>query len=85
LRLHCLKTKDNKKVDFLVVREETPALLIEVKWADQGVSRNFSIFETHFPGIEKIQIAGDLRREKTYPHATALRSAHNRLAGFSSA
>jgi len=83
LRLHCLKTKDNKEIDFLVVRDETPALLIEVKWADQGVSPNFSIFEKHFPGIEKIQIVGELKREKTYPDGTAIRNAHNWLAGFS--
>jgi len=83
LRLHYLKTKDNKEIDFLVVRDETPALLIEVKWADQGVSPNFSIFEKHFPEIEKIQIVGELKREKTYPDGTAIRSAHNWLAGFS--
>ena len=83
LRLHYLRTKDNREIDFLVVRDETPAMLIEVKWADQEKSPNFSKFEKHFAGIEKVQIVGDLRREKTYPDGTAVRGVHNWLAGFS--
>jgi hypothetical protein len=57
--------------------------MIEVKWADNTPSPNFSIFSKYFPGIKKIQIVNDLNREKTYPDGTEIRSAHNWLANFS--
>jgi len=82
-QLYYLKTKDNKEIDFLVMRDETPSLLIEVKWAEAVVSHNFSVFSKYFPGIRKVQIVGDLKREKTYPDGTEIRSAHNWLADFS--
>lgn len=82
-QIYYLKTKDNKEIDFLVIRDEAPSLLIEVKWAEAAVSPNFSIFSKYFPGIKKIQIVGDLKREKTYPDGTEIRSAHNWLADFS--
>ncbi len=81
--LHYLKTKDNKEIDFLVTRNESPTLLIEVKWADQKMSPNFSMFKRYFPEIQKIQLVGDLKREKTYPDGTEIRRASNWLANFS--
>jgi len=57
--------------------------MIEVKCADNTLSRNFSIFGKYFPGIKKIQIVKDLNREKTYPDGTEIRSAHNWLANLS--
>jgi len=81
--LFYLKTKDNKEIDFLVIRDEAPVLMIEVKWADNTLNPNFSIFSKHFPNIKKIQIVGKLKREKTYPDGTEIRSAHNWLANFS--
>ena len=82
-QIYYLKTKDNREIDFFVIRDEAPFLMIEVKWADNTLSRNFSIFSKYFPGIKKIQIVKNLNREKTYPDGTEIRSAHNWLANFS--
>jgi len=82
-QLHYLKTKNNKEIDFFVTRDEAPFLMIEVKWADDTLSRNFSIFSKHFPGTKKVQIVKNLNREKSYPDGTEIRSAHNWLANFS--
>jgi len=57
--------------------------MTEVKWADSNPSSNFSIFDKYFPGVKKVQIAGKLDREKTYPDRTEIRLAHNWLANFS--
>jgi len=57
--------------------------MIEVKWADNTPSPNFSIFGRYFPGIKKVQIVKNLNREKTYRDGTEIRSAHNWLANFS--
>jgi len=32
--LHYVKTKEGKEIDFLVMKEDIPFLLAEVKWAD---------------------------------------------------
>ena len=80
--LYYLKTKDNKEIDFLVIINEKPHLLIEVKWSQAAVSPNFGIFKKYFPEAGRIQIVGDLKREKTYPDGTEIRAAHNWLANF---
>jgi len=82
-QLYYLKTKDNREIDFFVTRDEAPFLMIEVKWSDNNLSRNFSVFSKYFPGIKKIQIVKNLNREKTYPDGTEIRSAHNWLANLS--
>lgn len=81
-RLYYLKTKDNQEIDFFVTQNEAPFLMAEVKWADSSPSRNFCIFEKYFPGAKKVQVVGQLDREKTYPDGTEIRSAHNWLADF---
>ena len=82
-QIYYLKTKDNREIDFFIIRNEAPFLMIEVKWADNAPSRNFSIFNKYFPRIRKIQIVKNLNREKTYPDGTEIRLAHNWLANFS--
>jgi len=82
-RLHYLKTKNNREIDFFITRNEVPLLLVEVKWTDGSLSRNFSIFDKYVPGVKKVQIVKELNREKTYPDGTEIRSASNWLAGFS--
>ncbi|MBT3256946.1 MAG: ATP-binding protein [Deltaproteobacteria bacterium] len=81
-QLYYLKTKNNREIDFFITRDEAPFLMIEVKWADDTLSRNFSVFSKYFPGTKKVQIVKNLQREKTYPDGTEIRSAHNWLANF---
>jgi predicted AAA+ superfamily ATPase len=83
LRLHYLKTKNDREIDFFVSRDDVPLMLVEVKWADGNLSRNFSVFEKYFPGIKKVQIVKELAREKTYPGGAEVRLAANWLADFS--
>ncbi len=83
VQLYYLKTKDGREIDFFVTRNETPNIMIEIKWADSTPSRNFSIFGRRFSGIKKVQIVKNLDREKTYADGTEIRLAHNWLADFS--
>lgn len=82
VQLHYLMTKDGREVDFLVSRDDAPCLMIEVKWADDSPTSNFSIFGKYFPGVKKVQVVGDLKREKTYPDGTEIRLAYNWLAAL---
>lgn len=81
-KLYYLKTKERKEIDFLVTREESPLLMMEVKWADSRPSRNFSIFNKYFPRARKIQLVYKPIREKTFPDGTEIRSAHKWLSDF---
>ena len=83
LQLYYLKKKDGREIDFFIIRDEAPLLMIEVKWSDSRPSRNFSIFSKYFSGVKKVQLVKKLDREKTYPDGTEIRSAHNWLADLS--
>lgn len=81
--LSYVRTKDGKEIDFLVSREDSPHLLLEVKWADDRPSGAFSSFEKYFPGIKQTQIVKELNREKTYPGGLEIRQAQEWLATLS--
>lgn len=78
--LYYLRTKEGREIDFMITRNQTPSLLVEVKGSDGRPSRNFHLFDKFFPGTKKVQIVGELEREKTYPDGVAVRAAQNWLA-----
>jgi len=78
--LYYLRNKDGREIDFFVTKGERPALMIEVKWSDEERSSNFSSFEKYLAGAKKVQIVKELKREKTYPDGTEIRSAQNWLS-----
>lgn len=82
VQLHYLMTKDGREVDFFITRNGAPFLMAEVKWGDSSLSKNFAIFDKYFSGAKKVQIVGELEREKTYPDGTEVRSAHHWLSGL---
>ena len=83
MRLHYLRTKDGKEIDFFISRESLPGLMVKVKWADSNPSGNFKVFDRYCTGAGKIQVVRNLPREKTFPDGTELRKAHDWLAGLS--
>lgn len=78
--LYFLKSKDGREIDFLIARNERPALMLEVKWSDGDRSPNFSFFGKYLAGTRKIQIVKELEREKTYPDGLEIRAARNWLS-----
>ena len=64
--LHYLRDKEGREIDFLVVIDGRPALMIEVKWADDSLSRNFAVFSKYLPDMPGIQLVGKLDREKSF-------------------
>ena len=82
-RLSYLRTKDGLEIDFFIMRDSTPYLMIEVKWADNTPSPNFNRFGDQFPEAGKIQIVKEQDREKTFPNGVELRAAHRWLANLS--
>ena len=81
--LHYARTKDGKEIDFLIVKNDTPFMLLEVKPAGDRASAHFAHFGKHFPGIKKVQLVKDLKREKTFPDGVEIRSAGRWLSTIS--
>lgn len=73
--LHFLRTKRGDEIDFLIVIDNKPRLMLEVKWSDDSLNKNFFHFQKYFPELNKIQLVGKIKKEKTLDHQTEIRSA----------
>ena len=82
LDLQYLRTKDGHEIDFLVTREKQPHQLIEVKWKDATLSRNFKKFLATEP-LSRIQVVGELAHGKSYPTGERIEPAQAFLGGIS--
>ncbi len=79
-KLFYLRNREKKEVDFLIVKNQTPSAMIEVKWSESEVSSNLRLFSRSFPSIQKVQLVRSLRREKTFPDGVEIRKAAPYLA-----
>jgi predicted AAA+ superfamily ATPase len=73
-RLHYLRTKDNRELDFAVFIDGRISSLIEVKTSDDNPSPAFGYFAKFVPAAKKTQLVLNLKREKTYPDGTEIRA-----------
>jgi len=73
--LHYLRNKDGKEIDFLVVINNQPVLMLEIKWANNKVSKNFHAFIRYLPDIAKIQLVKDIHKEKEFASGIKLLNA----------
>lgn len=66
--LHFLRTKDGREIDFAIVIDGRPHLLVEAKWADEKPSRHFEWFARNFsPKPQRIQTVARLRQRRETP------------------
>ena len=72
-KLHYLRNKDGKEIDFAVCINDHIVLMVEVKKSDNTLSRNFRTFEKYFPKTKKIQLVERIGVEKTYPNGSEIR------------
>ena len=77
-----LRDKEGREIDFLVVIDDRPTLMIEVKWADDALSRHFAGFSKYLPGTPGIQVVGQLEREKSFESGVRIIGAASWLAGL---
>lgn len=82
IALHFLRTKRGEEIDFLVVINNKPVRLIEVKWSDDQWSKTFSRFDEIFSNVLKIQIVGKIQKEKTLNQLSEVRAAATWLANL---
>ena len=72
LSLQYLRTKEGKEVDFVVCKEDQIVRMIEVKYADDVISKNLRYFSERLPGVEAIQLVHHLRREQSINNISVL-------------
>ena len=74
ISLNYLRTKENKKVDFVVVSNKRPVRFIEVKLSDRKPATSLVYFSTRFPDAEFIQLVHNLPQEETIKNINLLRT-----------
>lgn len=58
-----LRTREGRELDFLIVQNNAPTHVIEVKWSDEKISDAFHQFGAFLPaGIQRIQLVKNLSR-----------------------
>ena len=61
--LNTLRTREKKEVDFVMVENDEPQLIIEVKLSDNSISRSLHYFHKKY-NMKAIQIVKNIRTER---------------------
>ncbi len=64
LKLHYLRTKDNKEVDFAISRNAELVQLIEVKLTENKISPSLKYFAERFKSVDAIQLVHNLKQNE---------------------
>jgi hypothetical protein len=81
--LHFLRTKDGKEIDFLVVIDGRPALMVEAKWSDDTLSPHFASFSRFFKSRpQQVQVVATLTRRKETTSGVRIEPAAHWLEGL---
>jgi uncharacterized protein len=81
-RLHFIKDKEKREIDFAIYQDGKITHLIETKLSDDNFSRSFFAFEKYFEDIKKIQLVKNISREKTSMSGIEVLNAAEYLAHF---
>ena len=81
-KLHYLRTKDGKELDFLISVDDKPVLCIEVKSSDKTPSKSFTHFKKHIDMIKCVQLVIGLKKEFDTVNNIKVRNLENFLSDF---
>lgn len=81
LQLSYIRTKTKQEVDFALVRDGQPEILIEVKTSDASLHKDLILLGAKLPGTKLVQLVRDLRVEEDRD-GVALRRLPEWLAGL---
>ncbi len=76
--LHYIRNKEGREIDFLILKNQQPHELLEVKWKNATLSPNFKNFLPE-QNIRRKQIVGELAQNKSYPGGERIVSAQHYL------
>ena len=81
-KLHYLKTKDGKELDFLIVVDDKPIICFEVKLSDTTPSKAFNHFKKYLNIMESVQLVAGLKREFDTQDGIKIRNLEKFLSKF---
>jgi predicted AAA+ superfamily ATPase len=81
-KLHYLRSKDKREIDFLIVIDNKPVLCIEVKSTDKDPSKNFKSFRDQLGNPKCIQLVANLDKEFDTQEGIEIRNLVDFLAEF---
>lgn len=64
VKLHYLRTKDNREIDFAISRDGELFQIIEIKLSDKKISPALSYFAERFQTVEAIQLVHNLKQNE---------------------
>lgn len=73
--LHFLRDKEKREIDFLTVIDKKPTFLVEVKWNDENISKNFTPFLNYLGAIPAYQVAHQIKRPLSTPQVSLVSAA----------
>lgn len=79
--LHYVRDREKREVDFLVVRDSSPELLLEAKLSDGKLAPSLKYFHQRIKPRRSIQLVKELGRE-VFPEGVEIRRASSWLAGL---
>jgi uncharacterized protein len=79
--LQYLRNKDSAEIDFLILKEGNPILMIEAKISDSSPSKHFrTLGQKLIPKVRAIQLVRDETMNKDHPNGVSIRGAAEWLA-----
>ena len=73
-----IRDKERREVDFVLVRNQVPWHLIEVKWADTDLSANLRRFLKDQP-VRRTQLVAEMQHAESYPSGERIAPARQFL------
>ena len=65
IQLNYMRTKENKEIDFVIVKDGTPFQFIEVKYSENKISQSLLYFTGKFRNVESVQLVHNLSQNET--------------------
>ena len=78
--LFYLRNKDKKEVDFFVLKDRQPVLMLEMKKSQEKISEGLKTLLKNFQNVKAIQLVQSLKREHTFPNGIEIRKATSWLS-----
>lgn len=75
VELRYFRDVDGREVDFVIVEDNIPRIIIECKWNDTDVSKSLKYFKSKFPAVEAWQLSAVGKKDYLTPENIRVCSA----------
>ncbi len=75
VELRYFRDRDGREVDFVVIENKKPILMVEVKLTDTKPDRSLRYLASKFPGVPAVQVTAQSGRDFVTPEGISVRGA----------